>query len=149
MTPEALLQLEMSNPLFPTITEGSIGELLVQIRLLQFDVQAAPPIKDSGNDLIAIRCHSFQAIQVKTTAGDTYPVDKLPEFYDLLAVIQIHGEKSNLLLDQSGIFLIPRKDVADAPRQISQLNKFVLCSHHIDEIFGARHYAHYSEIPSF
>jgi hypothetical protein len=32
---------------------GTFCELLVQIRLLQYGVQAAPPIKDSGNDLIA------------------------------------------------------------------------------------------------
>ena len=45
----------MGNPISNQLTLGTIAELLVQASLLQFDVQAAPPLKDSGNDLIAIR----------------------------------------------------------------------------------------------
>lgn len=33
---------------------GTIGELLVQLQLLEYDVQAAPSIKDSGNDLAGL-----------------------------------------------------------------------------------------------
>jgi hypothetical protein len=36
------------NPISPEIKTGTVGELLVQLRLLQFDVQAAQPLKDSG-----------------------------------------------------------------------------------------------------
>ncbi len=43
------------NKITDNLKLGTFGELLVQLRLLEFDVQAAPPLKDSGNDLIAIR----------------------------------------------------------------------------------------------
>ncbi len=55
------------NPLSKTCITGTIGELLVQLRLFQYGVQAAPPLKDSGNDLIAVRRETFRAVQVKTT----------------------------------------------------------------------------------
>ena len=59
----------MGNPITERVKIGTIGELLVQLRLLQYDVQAAPPIKDSGNDLIAVKGEAFRGVQVKTTAG--------------------------------------------------------------------------------
>ena len=40
------------NPLRKSLQTGTVGELLVQLRLLQFHVQAAQPLKDTGNDLI-------------------------------------------------------------------------------------------------
>jgi hypothetical protein len=52
------------NPLDGRMVTCTVGELLVQLRLLEYDVQAAPPLKDSGNDLIAIRGGQFRAIQV-------------------------------------------------------------------------------------
>lgn len=125
---------------------GTVGELLVQLRLLQFDVQAAPPIKDSGNDLIAVRCHTFRAIQVKATAGNAYPVDDLPEFYHLLAVVHLAGEDSNLFLDRSRVFLIPKGRVAKASRQIARLEEYAVSQEHIDELFGPRHLAYYEPI---
>jgi hypothetical protein len=137
----------MSNPLYPTIVQGCLGELLVQIRLLQFGVQAAPPLKDSGNDLIAVRCKSFQSIQIKTTTDDTYSVAKLPDFYDLLAVVQLAGEEANVRLDNSSIFLIRKHELSNVPRCISKLDKsFMLSADRIDELFGKRHHEYYPEI---
>ena len=52
------------NQITNKIQTGTIGELLVQIRLLQYGVQAAPPIKDSGNDLIAMNGEVFRAVSV-------------------------------------------------------------------------------------
>ena len=52
------------NKITDRIQTGTVGELLVQIRLLQFGVQAAPPIKDSGNDLIAVNDREFRAVSV-------------------------------------------------------------------------------------
>jgi len=43
----------MANPLPETVKTGAFGELLVQLRLLQYDVQAVQPLKDSGNDCTA------------------------------------------------------------------------------------------------
>jgi len=123
------------NPISQKLVRGTVGELLVQLRLLQFDVQAAPPIKDSGNDLIAVRGSRFCAIQVKTTAGKTYSVAKLPEFYHILAVVQLAGEGSVLYLDASRIFFIPKDRVRDAPRRIDKIGYFELCQEQIDFLF--------------
>lgn len=94
---------------------GTVGELLVQLRLLEFDVQAAPPLKDSGNDLIAIRGTSMRAIQIKTTRAeeDGFPirVAQLPELYHALAIVKLEGGEDTLYLDQSRIFLIGKDDV--------------------------------------
>jgi len=46
------------------------------LRLFQHGVQAAPPLKDSGNDLIAVRERVFRAIQVKTTTQDRFDLRK-------------------------------------------------------------------------
>jgi len=40
----------MSNSIIERMESGKVGELLVQISLLQFGVQAALPVIDSGND---------------------------------------------------------------------------------------------------
>lgn len=98
----------MGNPISNQIKTGTIGELLVQLRLLQFEVQAAPPIKDSGNDLIAIRGEAFRGIQVKTTTKGQFQLQKLPEHYHILALVDLRGEDDQLYLDSSEIYLLPR-----------------------------------------
>lgn len=62
----------MGNPLHKNAHKGTLGELLVQLRLLEYGVQAAPPIKDTGDDLIAIKGETVKFIQVKTKAGHKY-----------------------------------------------------------------------------
>jgi len=52
------------NSLSDTFLKGTFGELFVQLRLLQYEIQAAQPLKDTGNDLIAIKGEVFKAIQV-------------------------------------------------------------------------------------
>ena len=99
----------MANPLPESIKIGTIGELLIQLRLLQYEVQAAPPIKDSGNDLIAIKGKIFRAIQVKTTTKDRFRIGKLPKHYDILALVHLDDEDNNIYLDKSKIFLLREK----------------------------------------
>ena len=123
------------NPISPELVTGTIGELLVQLRLLQFGVQAAPPIKDSGNDLIAIRGPVFCAIQVRTTAGKTYSVRKLPNFYHILAVVHLVGEGCKLYLDDCRIFLIPKQLVPKMPRAIDKIRRFEISREYIDMLF--------------
>jgi len=123
------------NPISPELLKGTIGELLIQLRLLQYDVQAAAPIKDSGNDLIAVRRSVFQAVQVKTTAGETYSIQDLPEFYHLLAVVQLVGDGHNLYLDQSSVFLIPKDRIPSAPRGIDHIQEFRLTQEYVDLLF--------------
>ena len=54
------------NPITDHTRQGTIGELLVQLRLLQFEIQASFPLNDSGNDLIAFRSNVARTLQVKT-----------------------------------------------------------------------------------
>lgn len=60
------------NPIDPRMRTGTIGEILVQLRLLQCGVQAAPPINDSGNDLIAVNGRTVRAVSVRTTISGRY-----------------------------------------------------------------------------
>lgn len=124
------------NPISPELTRGAVGELLVQLRLLQFDVQAAPPVKDSGNDLIAIRRNVFRAIQVKTTGGMKYSVQGLPEYYHLLAVVQLVGSGTQLHLDRSRIFFLPKDRVDSLSRRIDKIQEFELSQGYVDHLFS-------------
>ena len=90
----------------PEVNIGTVGELLVQLRLLEFDVQAAPPLKDSGNDLIAVRGQVFRAIQVKTSKTKDYRKPDEGKQYHILAVVDLHPKNDarhsvGYFLDQS------------------------------------------------
>jgi len=95
------------NQLPANLIKGTIGELLVQLRLLQYNVQASAPLKDSGNDLIAIRGDIFKAIQVKTTKDR--PQIPLDRKYHILAYVRLKYDEDELLLDSSDVFLIKKE----------------------------------------
>jgi hypothetical protein len=124
------------NPITDRIRKGTVGELLVQLRLLEHGVQAAPPIKDSGNDLIAVRGEVFRAIQVKTRTGKYYSKDELPEMYHILAVVHLVGDENTLLLDKSQVFLIARDRVADAPTAFADLGEFAMSAGNVNALFA-------------
>jgi hypothetical protein len=90
----------MANPITDAIKTETVGELLVQLRLLQYDVQAAPPLKDSGNGLIGLRGFVVRMIQVKTSTGVLPPWPPEARLYHLLAVVRLKGEDRNLWLDK-------------------------------------------------
>jgi hypothetical protein len=90
------------------MVKGTIGELLVQIRLLQYGVQAAAPIKDSGNDLIALKGYAVRTIQVKTCTNQFHTPLKLPEKYHLVALVNLHGYDTELQLDQTKVYLVTK-----------------------------------------
>jgi hypothetical protein len=109
------------NPVGATIAFGTAAELIVQLRLWQFGVQAAAPLKDSGNDLIAIRGETFQAIQVKATAGDKIQIqtddlemgDGQPKRFHVLALVftpPVPTDGSMWRIDEAAVFLVPRPD---------------------------------------
>lgn len=123
------------NRITEKIRVGTVGELLVQLRLLEHQVQAAPPIKDSGNDLIAIRGEIFQAIQVKTTTQEEYSKRNLPELYHILAVVQLVDDQDMIHLDRSSVFLIPRDRVPGAPTRIANLEEFRLSRELVNSLF--------------
>lgn len=101
----------MGNPLTKNTNIGTLWELLVQIRLLQYGVQAAPPLKDSGNDLIAIKGDVAKFIQIKTTKKEHFQANNLPKIYHILALVKLEFDEDELLLDESRIFLISKKEV--------------------------------------
>jgi hypothetical protein len=109
------------NELPPSIEKGTFGEIFLQLRLLQYSVQAAPPLKDTGNDLIAVRRNCFRAIQVKTTANG-FPIEidlnKLPDLYHILALVLFVDLEYNdgahdfsVSLDKARIFLLRHDQV--------------------------------------
>jgi hypothetical protein len=124
------------NEISPEIQTGTIGELLVQLRLLQFGVQAAPPIKDSGNDLIAVKGKAFRAIQVKTTTRDIYSKANLPDLYHILAVVHLVGDGKLIFLDKSHVFLIPKEDVEGLSIDVGRLEKYIVSEELVGRLFS-------------
>ncbi len=129
----------MGNKITDNLKTGTLGELLVQLRLLQFNVQAAPPIKDSGNDLIAVRGEVFHSIQVKTTAGEHFPKRRLPKHYHIVALVNLAANDAELFLDQSEIYLIPRAAMEKAKGIPKDLSRFRLSEGLIEQLFPVEH----------
>ncbi len=124
------------NKITDRIQTGTIGALLVQIRLLQFGVQAAPPIKDSGNDLIAVNGEEFKAVSIRTTTNGTFTKPKGARLYHVLAVVHLQGNDNEVLLDQSRLFLIPHDQVQRVSRRCTHLEEFSFCRDLVGRLFG-------------
>ena len=124
------------NPITERMSTGCVGELLVQLRLLQFGVQAAPPIEDTGNDLIAVNGTEFRAVSVRTTTTGIYNKPDMERAYHVLAVVYLSGENRDLHLDQSDIFLIPQADVASASCRCDQLGAYKYSREQVERLFG-------------
>lgn len=124
------------NPISDKVSIGCVGELLVQIRLLQYGVQAAPPSEDSGNDLIAVNGQEFRAVSVRTTKTGRYKKPKLQRSYHVLAVVHLRGEDHQLHLDQTDIYLLPQEDVAGAPTRCDQLDKYRFSRKQVQLLLG-------------
>lgn len=126
----------MANPISESIKIGTLGELLVQLRLLQYNVQAAPPIKDSGNDLIAIKGEIFKAIQVKTRTTDNFGFQDLPELFHILALVRLVGEDNKISLDASRIFLLSKEEVRKSSYSVKELIDKELNEIRVNELFS-------------
>jgi hypothetical protein len=124
------------NQITDRVHTGTVGELLVQIRLLQYGVQAAPPIKDSGNDLIAVNGDVFRAVSVRTTQTGQFTKPETVRLYHVLAVVHLLGEDRDIWLDQSRVYLIPRDRVAAVANQCARLEEFRLSPDHVQTLFG-------------
>ena len=124
------------NQVTDKVLTGTLGELLVQIRLLQHGVQAAPPIKDSGNDLIAVNGKEFRAVSVRTTTTGTYSKPEAGRLYHVLAVVFLVGDEREVSLDGSQLFLIPQAEVAAASTDCEKLEKFKFSRHLVEKLFG-------------
>lgn len=129
------------NPLPPQLKKGTIGELLVQLRLLQYGVQSVPPHKDTGNDLLAVRGDIFKAIQVKTSAaGHVFEFDRqelMNRGFHILALVQLQVEDCRVLLDKSSIFLLRREEVSKGRFSVDELRSREL-DNRVTELFPER-----------
>jgi hypothetical protein len=103
----------LGNPLHKYALIGTYGELLVILRLLDFGVQACFTLKDSGNDLIAIKESSIKTIQVKSTKQNRgWNLCKLNKRkYDVLALVSLCPKKQGYDLERSRIFLLKNSEV--------------------------------------
>lgn len=126
----------MANPITENMKTGTIGELLVQLRLLQYGVQAAPPLKDSGNDLIALKGYEVRTIQVKTSTIGIPQFPNLPERYHLLALVRLRGHDETVFLDDSEIYLIPKDSVVNIARTDEGLAQYRLTSALVEALFN-------------
>jgi hypothetical protein len=124
------------NRVTDRILIGTLGELLVQIRLLQYGVQAAPPIEDSGNDLIAVNGKEFRAVSVRTTTTGTYKKPKAARRYHILAVVYLLGDNRDVALDHSQLFLIPKSKVAEASTDCQKLGGHKFSRQLVENLFG-------------
>lgn len=125
----------MANPISPELKIGTIGELLVQLRLLQYGVQSAAPLKDSGNDLIALKGFAIRCIQVKTSTDTlpAWPPDS--KKYHLLALVKLVGHDCELNLEASKVYLLSKEELPSVVRDWKQLGAFELNHSRIDALF--------------
>lgn len=124
------------NQVTDKILTGTLGELLVQARLLQYGIQAAPPIKDSGNDLIAVNGREFRAVAVRTTTTGTYNKPEADRLYHVLAVVYLVGRDRDVSFDGSQIFLIPEAEVPAASTDYRNLGKYTFSRQLVEQLFG-------------
>jgi hypothetical protein len=123
------------NPITPKLTSGTFGELYAQFRLLQFGVQAAAPLKDSGNDLIAARGRSLRAISVWSPTGNPFNKPPKKRLYDILAVVAFSVADGNLSLDASQLFLVPHEAVIHYPNRVAAIQEFLISDLLVDALF--------------
>lgn len=111
------------NEISTALNIGTIGELLTQLKLLQYQIQAAPPLKDSGNDLIAIRGNVFKAIQVKTTTRDRFALKRkdLHKSFHVLCLVQLIVVDDGIQFDRSRLFLLLKSDIDKQNYNVNEL----------------------------
>lgn len=128
------------NPLDPKVEEGTSGELLVILRLLEYHVQACFTLKDSGNDLIAIKGEIKKTIQVKSSIRGKWDAPEENKKYDILALVFLVGaDETHLFLDESKIFLLSNKEVGvrKSYSETEELKQFLLAQTRIEKLFSS------------
>lgn len=103
---------------------------------IQYGVQAAAPLKDSGNDLVALKGYAVKTIQVKTCKERFRTPVNLPEKYHLLALVKLLELGGELLLDETKVYLVPKHRVENLSinREIDMAG-FLISQNLVDELF--------------
>jgi len=125
------------NPLPPKVNRGTLGELLAQIHLLANGVQAAPPIRDSGNDLIACRGSDILALQVKTKKRHDFSKHQMPALYHGAVFVVLREEADGRYdIATPDIYLMSRTEV-EATKSFGRhaMERFRICPQRVDEVF--------------
>lgn len=115
------------------IKKGIIGELLVQLRLISYNIEISKPLIDSGNDIIALKGVVTKAIQVKTTFSGSWRLSNLPEKYNILALVRF-SKNEELKLDQAEIYLLSKKDL-EKYKKSKNLSEYKLSEERINCLF--------------
>lgn len=98
-------------------------------------MQAAAPLKDSGNDLIAVCGEHFRAVSVRTSTSGTYLKPNGERLYHVLAVVGLDADENHVHLDRSRVFLLRREDVDDASTKLSELDQYEMSLARVSELF--------------
>ncbi|MCL4363142.1 hypothetical protein M1439_01695 [Candidatus Marsarchaeota archaeon] len=126
------------NPVGDDAVSGKIGEMLVQLRLLLHSIQAAPPILDSGNDLIALKGRVIKSIQVKTRKFETqnWNIRSTDRDYDIIALVELAQNSEKL--DEAKIYLLSKDDLRGRVSSISPsvIEDRLLFENQIESLFG-------------
>lgn len=125
----------VANKLYFNTYKGTLGEIIVQLKLLVENVQSSFPLKDSGNDLIAFIGESFKSIQVKTKQDSHgWSMPKKRTKYDILALVDLHND---LELDKCRVWLLTKQEAEEnktAIRNGKIDKKFIFSERRINEI---------------
>ncbi len=86
-------------------------------------------------DFIALRRKSVRTVQIKTTTNDVPQWPENHKLYQVLALVRLRGEGTELFLDQTEIFLIPRSALEALPRRWEGLERFRMSEAHVAAVF--------------
>ncbi|OHB61377.1 MAG: hypothetical protein A2167_02900 [Planctomycetes bacterium RBG_13_46_10] len=101
-------------------------------------MQAAAPLKDSGNDLIACFGEVFKTIQVKTTTSNKKPPQKPKDSikYNILAIVRLSGYDETIHFDKSKIYLVPKHELTSVNYSWKGLESYLLSTKLVNKIFA-------------
>lgn len=129
------------NPLSANLLTGTVGELIVQLRLLQFDVQSVSTHKDTGNDLLATKDEAFRAVQIKTTRSAEGQIafnraEMMARKFHILALVFLAGEADRLDVDQCDVYVLARTEVEKGCYRRDELDRYRLTRDRINALFA-------------
>ncbi len=116
--------------------KGTIGELLTQIRLLEYGIEPTIPLIDSGNDIIAIKGRIVKSIQVKTKKQNRriWRFRNLRE-YDILVLVNLDEQENKL--DCAKLYLLTKEQVnGRGSLTLKHVQDYELSESLINNLFG-------------